>query len=79
MVLTIAISDQCSLFKFTFFTKNVCSRQVLIFTPSSITKIKKPFILMAHNFIVIEMMCLYIQLITMHTAPEQSGGKGWIL
>lgn len=35
------------------------------------TKIKNPFILLAHYFIIFLMMCLYIDTIAMHT--EQSG------
>lgn len=38
-----------------------------------------PFILLAHNLIIITMVCLYIHMMTMHTAPEQFGIKGWML
>lgn len=40
---------------------------------------KKPFILLAHNFIIIAMVCLYIHMMAIHTAPEQFGVKGWML
>lgn len=76
MVLKIAVSDQCSLFYLIFFTIKVCSKQLLKFTPSSVTKSKKPFISLAYNFIIIAMLWLYIHVVAMHTTPEWIGVKG---